>query len=273
MARKPGPSVPKASRKSGGVPASGVRNIDWTIIGAIVAVIALLVGLGLWIGPKIMDKREAAANSLQTAEDFVPSPQNPDPSVNIPGVTKNYYKASIHVKATQRVAYDQTPPFGGPHDEVWATCTGIVYPEPLRSENAVHALEHGAVWITYNPQTLSSDDLNKLKGKVTGEQFLFMSPYPGQSSPISLQSWGHQLKVDSPTDERINQFITALRRNTTTGVYKENRAEAAFPETQAACAAIPGAFDPSNPPPADQGKPGPDAVKMDGTGATVQPGS
>lgn len=267
MASKSGPSVPKAPRKSGGVPATGARNIDWTVVAAVIAVIALLVGLGFWIGPKIMDKREAAQNGLQTADGYVPSAADPDPSSKIPGVTKNYYRAAIHVNATQRVAYDQSPPFGGPHDAVWATCTGIVYPQPLRSENAVHALEHGAVWITYNPQTLSADDLNKLKGKVTGQQFLFLSPYPGLSSPISLQSWGHQLKLDSPTDPRIDQFITALRRNTVPGVYKQAPNEAAFPETQASCDAIQGAFDPSNPPPADQGAPGPNAVKMDGTGA------
>lgn len=267
MARNPGPSVPKTSRKSGTVPAVGSRNIEWTVVAAVVVVVALLVGLGFWIGPKILDKREAAANAPQTVEEFVPSATNPDPSTKITGVEKVYYKAGIHVKGDQRVAYDQSPPFGGPHDEVWATCTGVVYPNPLRTENAVHALEHGAVWITYNPDTLSADDRNKLSGKVTGQQFLFMSPYPGLSSPISLQSWGHQLKLDSPSDERIDQFITALRRNTTPGVYSQAPQEAAFPETQAACAAIPGAFDPANPPAADQGEPGPNAVKMDGTGA------
>lgn len=268
MAAKPGPSVPKAPRKSGSSGSrANVRTIDWTIVAAIVAVIALLVGLGFWIGPKILDKREAAQNAPQTVDAFVPTAADPDPSTKIPGVTKIYYRAGIHVDGSQRVAYDQSPPFGGPHDEVWATCTGVVYPKPLRTENAVHALEHGAVWVTYNPDTLDVDGLNKLTGKVAGQQFIFLSPYPGQSSPISLQSWGHQLKLDSPSDPRIDEFITALRRNTTPGVYKEAPQEAAFPETQAACAAIPGAFDPSNPPAADVGAPGPDAVKMDGTGA------
>lgn len=274
MARKPGAQVPKTSRNrgsrksSGGVPATSGRHLDWTMIGGVFVVILLIGALVWYLAPRYLDQREAAALKPQTVQEFVPSRENPDPSTGIEGVTKKYYKAAQHVTATQRVAYDQSPPFGGPHDEVWATCTGIVYPNPLRSENAVHALEHGSVWITYNPKTIGADDLDKLKKKVTGEQFLFLSPFPDLDHPISLQSWGHQLKLDSAGDERIDQFITALRRNTTPGVYKENPQEAAYPETQAACAAIPGAFDPANPPPAGEGPPGPGAVSMDGTGAT-----
>lgn len=263
MARTPGANVPKAGRGSG-----SRRGIDWMIVGAIVLVLALIGGLIWYLLPKFRDQQEAQELKPQTVAEFVPSAQNPDPSDAIDGVTKIYYQAAQHVRADQRVAYDQSPPFGGPHDEVWATCTGIVYPDALRSENAVHALEHGAVWITYNPDTISDADLDVLTKKVSGEQFLFMSPYPGLDQAISLQSWGHQLKLDTADDPRVDQFITALRRNTTPGVYSENPAAAAFPETQAACAAIPGAFDPSDPPAADEGQPGPDAVQMDGTGAT-----
>ncbi|GAC70706.1 DUF3105 domain-containing protein [Gordonia soli] len=270
MARKAGANVPKTSKRptrSGSVPSASGRSIDWPIIGAVVVVLALVAGIAAYLVPKYLDEREAQSLKPATVEGYVPSAQDPDPSTRIDGVTKIYYRAGQHVTGQQRVAYDQSPPFGGPHDEVWATCTGIVYPNQLRSENAVHALEHGAVWITYNPSTINPDDLDTLKKKVTGEQFLFISPYPDQSTPISLQSWGHQLKLESAGDPRIDQFITALRRNTNTGVYREAPQEAAFPETQAACAALPGAFDPSNPPPADQGPPGPDAVKMDGGGS------
>jgi Protein of unknown function (DUF3105) len=40
-----------------------------------------------------------------------------------------------------------------------------------------------------------------------------LSPYEGLDSPISLQSWNHQLKVDSADDERIVQFADFLTRN------------------------------------------------------------
>jgi len=40
-----------------------------------------------------------------------------------------------------------------------------------------------------------------------------MSPYAGLDSPISVQAWGHQLKVDSADDKRIKQFADFLTLN------------------------------------------------------------
>lgn len=266
MAGKHGANVPKTSKR--GKSSTPTGGIDWMVVAAVVVVVALIGGLAWYLVPRFLDKRaeeEAAKIAPETVQEFVPTPQNPDPASRIPGIVKKYYPAATHTE--KRVAYDQSPPFGGPHDAIWATCTGIVYPNPIRSENAVHALEHGAVWITYNPDTISSGDLDYLKNLVRGEQYLFMSPYPGLSSPLSLQSWGHQLKLESAHDPRVNQFITALRRNAMTNVYPENPEQASYPEVQATCGPIPG-FDPSNPPPADQGPPGPDAFPMNGKPAS-----
>ncbi len=162
---------------------------------------------------------------------------------------------------TQRVAYDHAPPFGGPHDGVWATCTGVVYEDPIRSENAVHSLEHGAVWVTYDPEQVSGDSLATLEDKVDGVPYMMLSPYPGLETPISLQSWGRQLQLDDAQDERIDQFVAALRLNPNT-----------YPEVGASCSTIPGSgFDPDNPPPFDPSEPGPDAVPMDGGGIEPDP--
>jgi hypothetical protein len=67
-------------------------------------------------------------------------------------------------------------------------------------------MEHGAVWITYNPDRVSPGDIDTLKKLVDGQQGRLMSPYAGLDSAISLQSWNHQLKVDSAGDKRIAQF-------------------------------------------------------------------
>src|SRR5947209_2298435 len=48
------------------------------------------------------------------------------------------------------VSYPMTPPVGGNHNPVWQNCNGNVYDKAIRDENAVHSLEHGAVWVTYN---------------------------------------------------------------------------------------------------------------------------
>jgi hypothetical protein len=249
-------AIKAANKKSGGSARGGLpkqRNIPWLTIGAVVAVVALVALLAVNLVPKYQDKAEA--------DKFAPSESNQDPSDGIDGVVKIEYPAALHVSADQRVAYDQAPPFGGPHDQTWATCTGVVYPNAIRSENAVHSLEHGAVWITYNPDLVSDDQRQQLADRVDGKSYMLMSPYPGLDSPISLQSWGHQLKVDSADDERINQFVAALRLNRF----------GAYPEVGASCSTIPGAFDPDNPPAFDPSEPGPDAVSMDGAGLTPDP--
>ena len=52
------------------------------------------------------------------------------------------------------------PPVGGAaRPAYWADCTGTVYTVDIRHENAVHSLEHGAVWITYNPDEVSQADV------------------------------------------------------------------------------------------------------------------
>lgn len=88
---------------------------------------------------------------------------------------------------------------------------------------------------------------------------MMMSPYPELDKPISLQSWGHQLKLKSASDPRIDQFIAALKRNRNT-----------YPEIGASCQALgPGRFDPNNPPPFNPAPPGPDAKPMDYQGSTA----
>jgi len=109
------------------------------------------------------------------------------------------------------IDYPQTPPVGGPHAPVWLDCGA--YDEPVRDENAVHDLEHGAVWITYDPSKLSKADIATLAKLVENEPGRFMSPYAGLDSPVSVQSWGHQLKVDSAGDPRIKQFADLMTLN------------------------------------------------------------
>ena len=143
------------------------------------------------------------------------------------------------------IKYDKSPPYGGPHNATWADCTGTVYPTQIASENAVHALEHGAVWIAYKPD-LPAAQVETLKKKVDGVDYMLMSPYAGLSSNVSIQSWGFQLKVDSADDPRIDQFIGDLRLNTTTT--PEYGASCTNPSFKAAPAPVasPGAAGPTD---------------------------
>jgi hypothetical protein len=101
------------------------------------------------------------------------------------------------------VQYPQTPPAGGDHNPAWLNCG--IYTEPQPNENAVHSLEHGAIWVTYDP-SISAEDLDVLKSKLPSTHAI-LSPYQGLPSPIVLSGWDVQLQVDKASDERIAEFF------------------------------------------------------------------
>jgi hypothetical protein len=179
----------------------------WGLIAAAIAVAVFAVAVLTYAVVKV---NESKADDVTSVD-------------QISGIkTFDYAAGQDHV--TTPVQYKESPPVGGPHDPNWADCTGTVYTVDIRHENAVHSLEHGAVWITYNPDELSDADIAKLAALVDGESGRLLSPYKGLDSPISLQSWNHQLTVDSASDKRIKQFADFLTRN---GDF--------FPEVGASC--------------------------------------
>ena len=113
-----------------------------------------------------------------------------------------------HVDGT--VTYPLSPPDGGDHNPYPQTCG--VYGNAIKNENAVHSLEHGAVWIAYKPG-LSSSQLAKIKADVKNLSFTLVSPYPGLTSNVVASAWGAQLKLDSANDPRLQQFIKFYRLN------------------------------------------------------------
>ncbi len=112
-----------------------------------------------------------------------------------------------HTDAT--VDYAQTPPAGGEHNPVWQNCG--YYSEPVRNENAVHSMEHGAVWITYQPD-LPQDQIDTIKDMAENETYVLASPYQGLDSPVAASAWGKQIKLQSADDSGLEQFISAYRQ-------------------------------------------------------------
>lgn len=133
-----------------------------------------------------------------------------------------------HDHVTGPVTYAVTPPIGGPHNPIWMNAG--VYTKPIPSERAVHNLEHGAVWITYRPN-LPAAQVNQLVAfvgnqslidesastQIAGQQSRYMDLSPWASNdlpaPIVISSWGYQLRVDSPTDPRLQQFVDTFRHS------------------------------------------------------------
>jgi hypothetical protein len=106
----------------------------------------------------------------------------------------------------EAVDYPATPPVGGDHNPVWMNCNGDVYPDEIRNTNAVHSLEHGAVWVTYNAGA-DKADVDALAAKVKKTPYTFMSPVDGQKEPLLLTAWGHQRTVTGADDPAVDAFL------------------------------------------------------------------
>ncbi|MGW1952041.1 DUF3105 domain-containing protein [Streptomyces sp. NPDC001920] len=111
---------------------------------------------------------------------------------------------STHVETD--VTYPMEPPVGGDHHRAWMNCDGDVYTEELRNENAVHSMEHGAVWVTYTSKA-SKADVAALAARVERTPYTLMSPDEKQKDPIMLSAWGHQRTVKSADDPNVGKFF------------------------------------------------------------------
>lgn len=107
---------------------------------------------------------------------------------------------------TTKVSYPMHPPVGGNHNPVWLNCNGDVYTKAVPEENAVHSLEHGAVWVTYTDKAAKAD-VDALAAKVKKTPYSLMSPYQNQEAPLILSAWGHQVAVKSAKDPEVDKFF------------------------------------------------------------------
>ncbi len=186
----------RVRRKSTG---SGGSRRTYLIVGAVI--VLFVAG---FIALAVLDARQKSASGA-------------------PDDVKTYDVGPAGVHTGGDVDYDQTPPAGGPHNPVWQNCG--FYDKPVRDENAVHSLEHGAVWITYSPD-LPQNQVNVLKNIAESESYVLVSPYPNlpDDTPVVASAWGKQVGLDGAEDPKLPSFIQAYQRGPQT------------PEPGAACA-------------------------------------
>ncbi|MFF2525730.1 DUF3105 domain-containing protein [Streptomyces liangshanensis] len=155
-------------------------------------VVAGLVAFGAVILNKESDQKEQEQAAAK-------EPVKGEKSWDAKKLTRNH--------VTTAVKYPMKPPVGGDHNQVWMNCDRDVYKDPIPDMNAVHSLEHGAVWVTYNDKA-SDADVKALSDKVEKTSYTLMSPYKDQAGTIMLSAWGKQLTVDKASDPRVDQFLT-----------------------------------------------------------------
>ncbi|MER5885171.1 DUF3105 domain-containing protein [Streptomyces sp. NPDC001941] len=155
-------------------------------------VVAGLVGFGVVVLNKESDKKEQKENAAA-------APVKDEKSWDAKKLGRNH--------VTKTVSYPMKPPVGGDHNQVWMNCDGVVYKKAVPDMNAVHSLEHGAVWVTYNDKAPQAD-VAKLGEKVAKTPYSLMSPVKDQAGAIMLSAWGKQVTVDGADDPRVDQFFT-----------------------------------------------------------------
>lgn len=163
------------------------RNRRLGLVAAIVggvSVVGLLVGIVVTSATPPVDPETIEIEGLETFDDL----------------------DALHVQST--VEYDMTPPAGGPHNPTWLNCG--IYEEEVPAEYAVHSLEHGAVWITYDPELVSGGDLDALRDEMP-RTYVLLSPFSDLGSPVVASAWGVQVALDGVDDPRLNDFIVKYR--------------------------------------------------------------
>ena len=210
------------------------RRRNLIIVGAVVVVIGAVIGIVVAVLPSgggsstqvIPPAVSGGTPVVQPAALVVPNASGirgvvaydttgwPASSHNGPAA-----RALAHTHVPGPVTYSITPPVGGAHNATWMNCG--IYDKPVPNEHAVHNLEHGAVWITYQP-SLPKSEVDALRafverqsvlspGGQAGSRYLDLTPYPGLPAPVVASSWGFQLRLTSPTDPRLQAFVSKFR--------------------------------------------------------------
>ncbi|MFF6801741.1 DUF3105 domain-containing protein [Streptomyces sp. NPDC012616] len=162
--------------------------------GSVVAVVALVAG-GVFV-VRSQSGDDAPAADSKASGNFVTGKD---------GVRT--WKGKLgRTHVTRTVKYPTEPPVGGDHNQVWMNCNGDVYTKALNNMNAVHSLEHGAVWVTYNSKA-SKADVDALAAKVKKTPYTLMSPDDAQPDPIMLTAWGNQRTVTGAGDPNVDTFF------------------------------------------------------------------
>ncbi len=176
-----------------------------------------LVVFALVVGGCANSSSDRSASATVNATAAAPAPEGIDGVVAIAVADTKTDQAHVAGKVT----YATVPPTRGPHNALWQNCG--FYTKAVIDENAVHSLEHGAVWITYT-EAADAAARSKLAALAKANRHVLVTPYPANPAPFVLSAWGRQLKVDSIDDLRVARFIDVYAQDGPT-----------VPEVGAAC--------------------------------------
>jgi len=125
--------------------------------------------------------------------------------VSLEGKVQEYpEEGREHVPAGTDVNHSTNPPTSGGHYDDAADWG--VYHEEIPDEAAVHALEHGGIWITYNEIDESTKNTLEDIAKENPASVL-ISPRAANDTKIAIVSWQHMMKLETVDKAFIQKYI------------------------------------------------------------------
>lgn len=134
-----------------------------------------------------------------------------------------------HVDGEVDYAGYSNPPTYGPHHGFDPNGTDVnpgitprptgVYSSEQPEEDLIHNLEHGHIWISYEPNLITAEDLAALEQFVRdgspnsngGGVGVILTPREANDEMIALASWGRLLTLDSYDPTTIRDFVETNR--------------------------------------------------------------
>ena len=134
--------------------------------------------------------------------------------------------AKSHLAPGETITYPDPPATSGKHNGSQPPDDPKVYDAPFDETLAVHALEHGAVFVYYLPEAdggISQDVIDRLAAIATGSNATFLAPYPTLTpeTALTLTAWNYRQSCPVATNSGtaltpevaatiVNGFVTGF---------------------------------------------------------------
>ena len=128
-------------------------------------------------------------------------------------VTTQESEGTQHVDRGTELTYEHMPPTSGPHYADWAT--GGYYDDETAPPlgEVVHALEHGAIVVYYDPDGIDPDvreSFRQYGNRYTDDFMSFLAvptPVEDPAATYVLTAWTKRLDMDEYDEETMRQFM------------------------------------------------------------------
>jgi Protein of unknown function (DUF3105) len=209
----------RVAREQADAAAARRRRRYGIIVGTILGVAALAaIGVVIAAGGGGDDGHGSTGNAEDTFPNAATPPQTQETDLvqaaQAAGCTlKNpSIEGRTHVPDSTKVTYGTTPPTSGNHNPTPAE--DGYYAQKPSVRNTVHTLEHGRVYIHYDP-TISQKRIAQLGGLFNDDPFhMVLSPDPDMPYAVAVTAWGHLAgckRVNDATFDVIRAFRDRYR--------------------------------------------------------------